>query len=139
MIIDPTKFMTGIPVIDKQHRQYIILVNKFITEHNKGGMEKATLSDYVNEIVAYALDHFDAEESLMRSEDYPLYEEHLAKHNLFRDMMDELLEEMETKEININNYVDRLCEWLVDWFKIQVLDDDVKLAMFLQGEHKRKS
>jgi len=139
MIIDPNEYITGIPLIDNQHKQYIVLVTKFITTYNKGDMDKATLINYVNEIVAYALEHFEAEEYLMRSSKYLLYEQHLAKHNIFHDKMDEFLAELDVKEININNYVTKLSEWLVGWFKIQVLDDDVKLAMFLQGKNMAKS
>lgn len=132
MIIDPNKYLTGIPLIDKQHKQYIMLVNKLVGNHHKGDMTKAEFIDCLNEIVAYALDHFDAEEFLMRSAKYPLYEEHLAKHDTFRDRVDEFLEEIDTKEIDVDHSVKVLCKWLIDWFKEQVLDDDIKLAKFIK-------
>jgi len=132
MIIDPSKYMTGIPLIDKQHKQYIAMVNELVDNNQKGDMTKTAFNDCVNEVVAYALEHFDAEESLMRLAKYPLYEEHLAKHDAFRDKMDEFLEEIDTKEIDVKHYVKILCEWLIDWFKMQVLDDDMKLAKFVK-------
>lgn len=132
MIIDSNEYMTGIPLIDNQHKQYFELVNKLIDTHNKGDMDKATLNKYIKEVFSYAEEHFDAEEYLMRSIKYPLYEEHLAKHNEFRDKADEFLAGIE-EEIDINDYVNNLCEWLVDWFKTQVLNDDVKLARLLNA------
>ena len=132
MIIDPSKYLTGIPLIDKQHKQYIALVNKLVDKYHQGNMTKAGFTDYVNEIEAYALEHFDAEEFLMRSAKYPLYEEHLAKHDIFRDKMDEFLEEISAEVIDVDHYAKILCEWLIDWFKMQVLDDDIKLAKFIK-------
>ena len=132
MIIDPSKYLTGIPLIDKQHKQYIALINKLVNKYHQGNMTKAGFTDYVNEIEAYALEHFDAEEFLMRSAKYPLYEEHLAKHDSFRDKIGSFTEGMETKEIDLSKDVKTLCEWLIDWFKVQVLDDDIKLAKFIK-------
>jgi hemerythrin len=68
----------------------------------------------------------------MRSIDYPLYEEHLLKHNIFREKMDGLLAEMDAVEINIDDYMNELSKWLVEWFKIQIMDDDVKLAGYIR-------
>jgi hemerythrin len=132
MIVDPSKYLTGIPLIDKQHKQFIVLINKLVANNHKGDMTKAEFSDYFNEIIAFALEHFDAEEFLMRAAKYPLYEEHLAKHDIFRDKMDEFLEEIDTKEIDVKSYIKILGQWLIDWFKMQVLDDDIKLARFIK-------
>jgi hemerythrin-like metal-binding protein len=132
MIVDPSKYMTGIPVIDKQHKQYIALVNQLVAKHQEGSMTKPEFIDYINEIVNYTLEHFEAEEFLMRSIKHPLYEKHLAKHDAFRDKMDNFLERIDTKEIDTERDVKFLCEWLIDWFKMQVLDDDIKLAKFIK-------
>ena len=132
MIVNPSNYLTGIPVIDKQHKQYIALVNRLVSKHQEGSMTKKDFIDYINEIVNYTLEHFEDEEFLMRSIKYPLYEKHLAKHDTFRNEMDKFLEQIDTKEIDTNHDVKYLCEWLIDWFKMQVLDDDIKLARFIK-------
>jgi len=132
MILDLRVDLTGIPLIDEQHKQYMVLVNKCLAKYHKGNMTKSMFIDCVTEIEAYALEHFDSEEVLMRSAKYPLYEEHLAKHDDFRNRINDLLEKMNTKEIDLGHYVSLLCKWLVDWFKIEVLDDDIKLAKFIK-------
>jgi hemerythrin len=83
------------------------------------------------EVVKYAMEHFDAEEALMRSRKYPAYEEHLAKHNVFRDWTDTLATELEG-ETDLDEYTIRLSKWLIEWFCDQVLTDDRKLAAFLK-------
>lgn len=72
----------------------------------------------------------------MRSAKYPLYEEHLAKHNVLRNKIDEVIAEMDIQELNIDNYVNNLTEWLIGWFKKQILNDDIKLANFIKERSK---
>ena len=66
----------------------------------------------------------------------PLYEEHLNNHNVFRDKIDGFISEMDSEDMNVDDYVYNLNKWLIDWFKIQVLNDDVKLANFLKQKSK---
>jgi hemerythrin-like metal-binding protein len=134
MIKDSGEYLVGIPSIDKQHIQYVESVNKLLEAKEKGNLDKKILIDYVNDINFYALEHLDTEELLMRTENYPYYEKHLEKHNVFRDTLDAFIEELETKEIDINDYVDRLCECLIVWFKAELLRDDVTLAKFLKSK-----
>lgn len=136
MEIDFDEYITGIPLIDEQHKHYVELVNKLIINYNNGGMGKDAINSYTKEIFDYAVEHFDAEEYLMRSANYPLYEEHLAKHNIFRDKVDEFVAEIDEEGIDIDEYVYNLNKWLISWFKIQVLDDDVKLAKFLKQKNR---
>ncbi len=136
MDIDFDEYITGIPLIDEQHKHYVELVNKLIINYNNGVMEKTALNAYIREIFTYAVEHFDAEEYLMRSENYPLYEEHLNNHNVFRDKIDGFISEMDSEDMNVDDYVYNLNKWLIDWFKIQVLNDDVKLANFLKQKSK---
>ena len=135
MVINPNEYLTGMPLIDNQHKQYISLVDKLVSDHNEGKLEKTALLNSVNKTIAYGLEHLDVEEYLMGSEGYPLYEEHFAKHDIFRDKMDDFLAELDAKEIDIGDYVNRLSSWLIDWFQRQELNDDVKLAKFLKGKN----
>ena len=40
MDIDFDEYITGIPLIDEQHKHYVELVNKLIINYNNGVMEK---------------------------------------------------------------------------------------------------
>ncbi|MFA6714360.1 MAG: hemerythrin family protein [Victivallales bacterium] len=132
MTVNPQEYMTGIPAIDNQHAHYVELLNEFVIGSQTGNVGRNEFNAGVNKVIAYALEHFDSEEFLMRSIDYPLYEEHLLKHNIFREKMDGLLAEMDAVEINIDDYMNELSKWLVEWFKIQIMDDDVKLAGYIR-------
>ena len=134
MILNSSEYLVGIPAIDIQHKQYINLINKLLEARKKGDIDKASLMDYVNDINVYALEHFDAEELLMRTEQYPLYEKHLEKHNIFRDILNGFIKEMEAKDVDINDFLDSLYECLVIWFKAELLQDDIILAKFIKNK-----
>lgn len=134
MILNSSEYLVGIPAIDVQHERYVDLINKLLEAREKGDMDKASLIDYVNDINVYALEHLDTEELIMRTEKYPFYEKHLEKHNVFRDTLDGFIEELETKDVNINEFVDNLCECLITWFKAELLRDDIILAKFIKNK-----
>lgn len=72
----------------------------------------------MDKLISYSIEHFEEEENLMRSFDYPLYEEHVAKHNFFRHQLDTMLEELDQPVgIDYQDYQQRLGKWLVHWFK----------------------
>ena len=132
MIRGTDDYLVGIPAIDIQHKHYVDLINKLLEAHDKKDMDQASLVDYVNDINLYALEHLDTEELLMRAEKYPYYEKHLEKHDIFRNLLDGFIEELDSEELDINDYVDRLCECLITWFKAELLKDDVFLAKYLK-------
>lgn len=132
MLVKASEYMTGVPAIDNQHRYYFELLDKFVTGSKEGNISREKFNKNVNEVIAYALEHFDSEEFLMRSIDYPLYEEHLAKHNVFRDKMDVFMEEIDAGGIKIDKFMEKISKWLVEWVKIQMLDDDSKLAKYIK-------
>jgi hemerythrin len=132
MLIEPSEYITGVPAIDNQHRHYFELLEKFVAGSREGNISREEFNEDVNEVIAYALEHFDSEEFLMRSIDYPLYEEHLAKHNIFRDKMDGFMEDIDAGGIKIDDFMEKISKWLVEWVKIQMLDDDAKLAKYIK-------
>jgi hemerythrin len=130
-MIDKKDLITGIPLIDQQHEKYAELVNRVFNEATHEGMSRETLEREVDNVVSYAVEHFDAEEYLMRSSKYPHYEEHRMKHNEFREQTSTLVEDM-GEDLVVDMYIAHLSRWLVEWFCTQVENDDRKLAAFLQ-------
>ncbi len=130
MKIDRKILAIGIPLIDRQHAEYADLVDKVFEMATGGGVSRQTLSAEVNAVIKYAVEHFDAEEYIMLSANYPAYAEHREKHNEFRSKTDALIAEwgsgMDTDAFTI-----RLSRYLIEWFCDQVQNDDRKMAIFL--------
>jgi hemerythrin len=98
-------------------------------------VEQASVEDGLTRVLAYAIEHFDAEEALMLSTQYPGYEIHRMKHNEFRDEADRL-HDICKKDIDPEDLVIRLTKWLVEWFYEQILTHDKALAAFLKKQRQ---
>ncbi|MCK5805582.1 MAG: hemerythrin family protein [Lentisphaeria bacterium] len=130
----PTDFslpITGVELIDNQHAHYVRLVKHLLTLFGRGDLDSASFRAEVQAVVAYAIEHFDAEEFLMTSSNYPAYQEHVEKHDKFRAWIDQFQEKISKETIDIADF-QRLLQWLTDWFLQQVRVDDQKLANFLK-------
>ena len=130
--------MTGIPLIDKQHKEYADLVDRLFGLTARGNVARQTLSREAGAVLKYAVEHFDAEEYIMRSQQYPAYAEHRSKHNIFRDRTDTLATDVEG-DMDIDGYTVTLSKWLIEWFCDQVQTDDKKLAVFLKRTPHRQT
>lgn len=135
MGIDRKLFETGIPVIDRQHHAYVDMVERLLLSCRKGPMELEDIRSAVKDIVHYALEHFNDEELLMRSVNYPAYKQHLEKHNEFRNRLDDFLMTLKSGRIE-DDYTILLTNWLLGWLEQQVKTDDAKLAAFLKAERR---
>jgi len=128
--MDRQLLITGIPLIDRQHEEYANLVDRLFEHALQGGVTRAILAADVGAVTKYAMEHFDAEELIMRDHRYPAYEEHRAKHNIFRDRSDTFVTDL-YDEPEMDEFTVRLSRWLIEWFCDQVQTDDRKLAAFL--------
>jgi hemerythrin len=125
---------TGIPIIDKQHDEYADLVDSFFKMAEQGNVSRAALALEMNKVLKYAIEHFDTEEQFMRSLNYPHYEEHYTKHNIFRDRTDSCCVEIESA-CDIDVCAITMSKWLINWFCDQVQTDDMKLAEFVKSQN----
>lgn len=132
MKIDHELFRTGIPLIDRQHEAYLELVERVFRLCAQKQIDRDALASELDRTLAYAIEHFDTEEHLMRSVAYPQYPEHRAKHNVFRDQVDDFTAQAR-EEDDLAEFAARMARWLVDWFCQQVQIDDRKLAAFLKS------
>ena len=131
MKIDRQLFRTGIPVIDKQHEQYLDLVDELFELCEQSHVEQVTVNTALKRALTYAIEHFDSEEALMIDTRYPAYEVHRAKHNEYRNEADRLCG-MSNEDIAPDDQLIQLTRWLVEWFCEQTLTYDKGLASFLK-------
>jgi hemerythrin-like metal-binding protein len=81
------EYLMGVTAIDEQHKQLFRMGARFrdaIAAH-KG---KAMLEELLDSLARYMEGHFQVEERLMTSIDYPEREQHMAQH---RDLHERLL------------------------------------------------
>lgn len=131
-------FHTGIPLIDKQHAQYMNLVDELCERCRQSDAKQKVLDRDLRKVLSYAIEHFDAEESLMRNYKYPGYKKHREKHDEFRNEADRILI-IDRKTVAPSNHLSHLTKWLIGWFCEQTLVYDSGLAAFMMKRQKKST
>ncbi len=123
-------FDTGIHIIDQQHQQLVILLNKLAT-HLAFIDDNFELDLIITELSNYILYHFDTEESIWTHylKDDSLEIEHLANHADFILKVEELkaIKECVSTNVIVEDTLDFLTRWLVS----HILQSDRYLAFII--------
>ncbi len=137
MKIDRHLFRTGVPVIDNQHEQYLNLVEQLFVVNSQAHSDDETFKAALRSVLAYSIEHFDAEEALMRSLNYPGYEAHVRKHDEFRLETDRWCEPEQQLSAPDLRLIE-LNKWLLVWFCEQTQVYDKGLAVFLSRRNEKE-
>ncbi len=122
---------TGIADLDKQHR-FLIEANIKLLHDN----DRKHLQQVVNDMLCFALTHFDTEEKLMQRFGYENAcpeesREHIAQHRNFSrhvvEVVDQLREGKKIPHLEIIKFIDH-------WFHDHVQVNDQLLAKFIQSK-----
>lgn len=119
-IIWDKKFEIGIPVIDEQHRQLVLLTNDFYKElMNYKKMElpkwEPQLIQALKKCTDYVLVHFNAEEKLMQYCNYEHFMEHKKAHNEFTEKVLETAKNFDNANFTTAlNFVKFLYQWILE-------------------------
>ncbi len=77
------EYSVGVPVLDRQHRGLIRIINKLTDEAEGDGM-----IDWVfDQLEAYTREHFATEERLLEQYDYADLKEHRKQHRKFEEWL----------------------------------------------------
>jgi hemerythrin-like metal-binding protein len=103
-------YLVGVTTIDEQHKQLFRLAERFhqAVVANKG---KAMLGELLDALIRYTEGHFQVEERLMASCDYPEHEQHSAQHQDLRKRLSasqQRFESGETVTILVLQFMSRL-------------------------------
>jgi hemerythrin len=123
-----SKYETGIPAVDDQHKELFTLV---------GELSKAIENDLeldcaylMARLEVYSLYHFTSEEHLMQKYDYPDIDEHIREHKRFRKKILSLKNNcMESKDVEDEK---KLFQFLEDWITTHTIDMDQKYVPYLK-------
>lgn len=119
---------TGSTLIDGDHRTLIGLVNTLF-ETMESGQGNARMSRAMNDLIAYAEQHFGREEAEMERIQYVASLAHSAEHaKLLRQLVE--LKAMLDAGGRIN--VPAVSDFLSEWLRQHILTVDLKLATALR-------
>ena len=130
LIKDFNKYIIGIDISDKHHRNLLDIINELYDSLLKGA-NKDIISHYLKRLDVFALTHFKAEEELMLKVGYPDFKKHNKIHNEFTKKMSEF------EKLNYVSPVGKdLVKYLISWVMEHVLIEDKKYASFIKDNEK---
>ena len=129
-IVWSEEYEMGNTFVDSQHKRLFELVDKV----TKSCLDEDTtiLSETLDFLLQYTVQHFADEESLQISCNFPEYEQHKKLHEEFEKTVSkkvaEFREKGSTKDLSdaINNFV-------VGWLVNHILKEDMKIGAYLNS------
>lgn len=126
-----SRYETGITVVDVQHQGLVDLINR-VGRALETGADAIEIQVVLEELVAYARDHFATEARLMRESgvDLGFAEQHIAGHGRFVKQL-ALLRDIAREAPQ--RFLPALHDYLINWLAQHILVDDQAMARAVQG------
>lgn len=119
---------TGIPIIDEQHQELIVMMNRI----GRFKCGKESLFEALIELEEYANVHFKTEEDFMISMKYPEYQEHKSCHDKFAEDLKKFQERINTTK-NLDELGCELHDFAIDWLINHYSTEDIKLIKYIKN------
>jgi len=126
-----TFMATGVPAIDKQHKDIFQRINEFINAIMNES-EHENIETLLNFLKAHATTMFTDEEKLLQEKKYPDFIVHKAQHDYFIRALDALKRDFEAGVSSDKLTADvhqRVCNWLT----IHLSKTDMQWVNFLKA------
>jgi hemerythrin len=118
MIIEWTQDLSvGVDKIDKEHQKWISLLENFY-QGLMDGKSKEKLTELVTGMLDYTKYHFSSEERYMKAINYPEFDAHKEKHDLFVDKVTEFYNKIQNNQMILSLEVTNFLKtWLINHIK----------------------
>lgn len=126
------EYLSGIKVIDDQHKEIFESFNNFYEALNAGEVNKEVVDEFLKILDSYTTTHFGTEERLMLEYNYPKYEEHKKRHRFFISMYEELVENRFFRHTAGHLFALSLATLSGEWWETHIVTHDKELVNFLK-------
>jgi len=128
------KLATGNGEVDAQHQQLVRLINA-VGSLCSAGAEPAQIKPVLDELVSYAVYHFDTEEKMMRefAVSSAHQEVHLKAHEDFRKQVTLAVGIIQTAPQSSMSLLAQLLEYLARWLLQHIMVVDFRMAKEIQA------
>ena len=123
-------FLLGIQELDEHHVHLLDLLNRAYSACMLNN-PVAELRTIVDELYDYTRYHFSAEELVMKGNNFPGLPDQEQEHEIFIKKIVSLQQEMEKGHISSTIELVELTEFLANWFRNHIVDEDNKLGAYL--------
>ncbi|MBF0382287.1 MAG: hemerythrin family protein [Magnetococcales bacterium] len=105
----------GVPVIDFEHQQLVIIINKLYNSVTSGVVSRSELLQIMLDLFDYTVYHFTAENKIMVEVGYPQAEQHSKKHESLQEQILDFASSFFEYEVDVReDLLQVLKTWLVE-------------------------
>jgi len=127
-----SKYMTGIEIIDEEHKKLFDIMRRTFEElqrhqNNENIDEFDAVLDIIDELVDYAQTHFSDEENYMASINYKGLEAQQKAHQLFVEKLSDV--DPEGTDIPAMEYLEDVIDFILYWLSNHILKMDTLIPM----------
>lgn len=126
VIIWNDNLITGIPLIDEQHKALFKTIEKL----DKCKENESIFYEILAELKEYVLVHFKTEEEYMRYTGYSDYNHHKDSHDKFKKDFKKILR-AKSSEGSMMDSRQEVIVFIEDWLKHHYENEDVEMAAYL--------
>ncbi len=125
------EYCTGHALIDDQHRNLFSLVNQIHAMIDSPTMDQYRVGELLQVFAKSATEHFDLEEDLMTTYEYPNIAAHQNTHARLLGKVNKVLEQMATThQIDIESVTPVLADWMIH----HIRGEDQRMIQFFQSQ-----
>lgn len=122
MIVWKDRFVLGVQEIDEQHQHLVGLLNQAY-DNFIAGAPSESVESLLKELIDYSTYHFEAEESWMHEQSYPMQSEQHARNARFADLIVDMLKVHQVdRRYHLKELLIFLKDWLTDHILMSVAD-----------------
>ncbi|MDX2151937.1 MAG: bacteriohemerythrin [Bryobacteraceae bacterium] len=130
-----TDYETALPQVDQEHRKLVDMVNR-LHAAMVAGKVKEEIQIVLNDLLAYAGQHFGNEERLMQRSSFPGYAQHKQQHDEFATKVRDFVEQHNRGRSSVSV---QLLQFLGKWLVEHIQNSDKRLASHVRGRVERGS
>ncbi len=122
-------YSVNIGVVDSQHKVLVNLINE-LHQAMMAGTGKEQLGRILSNLIKYTQGHFNAEEGILLSHQYPNFVDHKAEHDRFTQTILDFQDKFQRNEIGLSI---ELMDFLKDWLVRHIMGVDKKYVPHLNA------
>lgn len=123
---------TGNASIDEQHKSIINAINALLDACSQG-KGRNELEPTLKFLQDYVVKHFNDEEKLQLKYNYPEYKAHKEKHEAFKKVVIEIVDEFNKSGASIQ-LVAKVNSSIAGWLITHIKSEDKKVAIHIKGK-----
>lgn len=118
----------GVKLLDEQHKQIVDMINLLVSDSDTTVFSE-TISELLTKLTRYAIEHFQAEESLLEEHGYSDLDCHKEEHIEFRINILALCQATIKHQESVPA---ELLQVMRDWLMNHILQSDMKYKPFFE-------